>query len=143
MPFFSDDTGFIRIWTITFSGFASVYLFWLSIKVRAREAEAFARLERGIANPFKNNALFSGYRSSFLVVGIPVAIFLFFVDIDELLVPRTILSLFLVLSTITIYALTCDPLPPCSGRLCEKIRGFLYSENSADTDVSKHSGSRL
>lgn len=141
-PFFTDDTGVLLVWTITFSTFASVYLFWLATMVKAREADAFARIARGTANPFKHDPRFSGYRTGYLLVGVPTAIFLSLVDINGYTLLRTILSLFLILSTITMYALTCDPLPPCIGRCREKFRTLFSTVRSAGADVAKHAVSR-
>jgi hypothetical protein len=43
----------------------------------------------------------------------------------------------IVLTTVVLYLLACDPLPPCPGRVWEWLRGAMPARIGADTPVER------
>lgn len=115
-------------------GLLSFYTFLSAMKIGAAERAAFERIAKGLANPHKADGYQKGVRIAFLV-GSPFAYCTFFalsvLHLDDML-PLAIAGIVMLLATPTIYALTCDPLPPCSGRLKEKI-SELFKTRTIDT----------
>ncbi|HSE35205.1 MAG TPA: hypothetical protein VLB83_03710 [Candidatus Paceibacterota bacterium] len=120
-----------------FLAFLSFYTLLSAAKIHGAERAAFERIAKGIANPYKIDSYFRGVRIAFLI-GSPAVYGTFFAlslaSPGEML-PLLIAGLVMLLATPTIYALTCDPIPPCSGRLREKIRDRLVAWRSAHASV--------
>jgi hypothetical protein len=102
--------------------FAAALLYVLTqtvfkVSIEAYETAAYRRVAKGLRNPrwLRDAPL----RTSFLTLSLlllgPVA----FVSIN-LRIPLIILTyLLIVLTTVVLYLLACDPLPPCPGRIKE------------------------
>jgi Na+/melibiose symporter-like transporter len=100
--------------------FCTVLLYVLTqtvfrVPIEAYENEAYRRVEKGLRNPRRvRDALL---RISFLTLSVALCypIFLVYVYRHEHVV---LLSYSLiVLTTVVLYLLACDPLPPCAGKL--------------------------
>ena len=101
----------------------------LTRSIEAIENAAYRRVAKGLRNPrwLRDAPL----RTSFLTLSIllfgPVA----FVSIN-LRIPLIILTYSLIiLTTVVLYLLACDPLPPCVGKVTEWWRGLAASRSAA------------
>jgi uncharacterized membrane protein YoaK (UPF0700 family) len=94
----------------------------LKVPVEASEQSAYLRVARGLRNPRRvRDALL---RILFLTLAIVLAGPVWLVHV-VLHLPIALLSFSLiVLTTILLYVLACDPLPPCAGRVAERLRGM-------------------
>jgi hypothetical protein len=93
--------------------------------VETYELAAYQRVARGLRNPRRvRDALL---RTSFLTLCLVLAypVLFVYVNLHQHLV---LLSyLLIVLTTIVLYVLACDPLPPCVGTVREWMRGLSSS----------------
>jgi len=100
-----------------------VYLshaFWI---IPREEKRSFDRLSKGVANPEKVRVKDRIFR----VIVVFVTIFITFVNILSALMRVGIdfgLQTFLVVIFLHCYFYACDPLPPCRGKLWEKIAAW-------------------
>jgi hypothetical protein len=93
--------------------------------IETYEMAAYQRVARGLRNPRRiRDALL---RTSFLTLCLVLAYPVLFVYIS-LRIHLVLLSYVLILlTTIVLYLLACDPLPPCPGRVREWLRGLSSS----------------
>ena len=93
-----------------------------SVPVENSEAEAYRRVAKGFRNPRRlRDALL---RTSFLTLSLVLSYPAYFVYVT---LHQTLVLLsysLIVLTTVVLYLLACDPLPPCAGTVREWIRGF-------------------
>ena len=99
------------------------------VSIEAYETAAYRRAANGLRNPrwLRDAPL----RTSFLTLSVllfgPVA----FVSVN-LRIPLIVLTYSLVvLTTVVLYLLACDPLPPCVGKVNEWWRGLAPSQSAA------------
>ena len=97
--------------------------------IEAYEDNAYRRVAKGFRNPRRvRDALL---RISFLTLSLVLCYPILLVYI-HLRVHIALLSYFLiVLTTVVLYLLACDPLPPCAGKVSEWIRGSVPSRVAA------------
>ena len=93
----------------------------LKVPIEAYENNAYHRVAKGLRNPRRvRDALL---RMSFLTLSIVLLYPIGFVFIT-VRAPLVLLTYSLiVLMTVVLYVLACDPLPPCAGKLREWLRG--------------------
>jgi hypothetical protein len=113
---------------------ALVYLLTQTVfrtPIETYETAAYQRVARGLRNPRRiRDALL---RTSFLTLCLVLAYPVIFVYVN-LRIHLVLLSyLLIVLTTIVLYLLACDPLPPCVGKVREWMRGLAPSR-AAVTD---------
>lgn len=90
--------------------------------VEAAENEAYRRAARGLRNPrrIRDSELRVAFLSLTIILGSPLlAAYVTLHTIIALLTYSLIL-----LTTVLLYVLACDPLPPCEGKLFERIRAL-------------------
>jgi hypothetical protein len=99
--------------------------------VEAYEQSAYRRVAKGLRNPRRLRD--APLRISFL--GMSLMLFYPVLLVHRTLGHRTVLVgyFLLVLTTLVLYVLACDPLPPCEGR----IRGWLRAFAGVPLDVSR------
>jgi len=112
------------------AGFCAVLLYTLTqtifkVPIETSESHAYRRVANGLRNPRRLGD--AQLRISFLtlsfVLSYPVLLVYF-----NLHMPVVFLSYSLiVLTTIVLYLLACDPLPPCAGKVREWLRGLVPS----------------
>ncbi len=91
------------------------------VPVEAYENSAYRRVARGLRNPRRvRDALL---RIVFLTLALVLAFPTFFVDVNLHLGVFLLSYSLIVLTTVVLYLLACDPLPPCVGTLTEWLRG--------------------
>ena len=93
----------------------------LKVPIEAYETNAYHRVAKGLRNPRRvRDALL---RTSFLTLSIVLSFPIGFVFIN-VRAPIVLLTYSLiVLITVVLYVLACDPLPPCAGKVREWLRG--------------------
>ena len=99
------------------------------VPIEAYENEAYRRVAKGLRNARRiRDALL---RISFLTLSFVLFYPILFAYIN-FRVPMALLTYSLiVLTTIVLYLLACDPLPPCAGKLTEWLRGSAPSRLAA------------
>jgi hypothetical protein len=85
------------------------------------EVAAYQRVARGLRNPrrIRDTLL----RTSFLTLCLVLAYPVLFVYLNLHLHLVLLSYLLIVLTTVVLYLLACDPLPPCTGKVREWMRG--------------------
>lgn len=102
--------------------------------IEAYENEAYRRVAKGLRNPRRVRD--AHLRISFLTLSFVLCYPIFFVYMT-LRVHVVLLSyVLIVLTTIVLYVLACDPLPPCAG----KVRAWLRQAIPARLAASEASG---
>lgn len=95
----------------------------LRVPIETSESEAYRRVARGARNPRRiRDALL---RIPFLTLSIALLypVLLIHASFET---PLALLSYSLiVLTTVVLYLLACDPLPPCEGKVTEWLRGAM------------------
>jgi hypothetical protein len=90
--------------------------------IEAYEAAAYRRVAKGFRNPRRiRDALL---RVSFLTLSLVLGYPFLFVYIHLHLVVVLLSYSLIVLTTVVLYLLACDPLPPCAGTVTQWIRGW-------------------
>jgi hypothetical protein len=119
--------------------FCSGLLYGLSqtifkVPIEAYENAAYRRVEKGVRNPRRvRDALL---RTSFVTLSVALCypILLVYLNLRNHVV---LLSyLLIVLTTVVLYLLACDPLPPCPGKLRVWLRGTAPSRLAASESPS-------
>jgi hypothetical protein len=101
--------------------------------IETYETAAYLRVARGLRNPRRVRDTM--LRTSFLTLCLILAYPVLFVYVN-LRIHLVLLSyLLIVLTTVVLYLLACDPLPPCVGRVREWTRG-LSSSRAAVPDAN-------
>lgn len=90
--------------------------------VEAREADAYRRVQKGLVNPrrLRDTQLRISFLTLSVLLGPPMLLAWF-----QLRQPIALLTpALIILTTVVLYVLACDPLPPCVGKVTEWARGF-------------------
>jgi hypothetical protein len=108
--------------------FCAVLLYALTqtvfrVSIEAIEASAYRRVARGLRNPRRLRD--APLRVSFLTLSLLLGYPLYFVYATLRLRFAIFSYVLVVLTTVIMYLLACDPLPPTAGRLREWIGGVL------------------
>lgn len=93
--------------------------------IETYEAAAYQRVARGLRNPrrIRDALLRTSFLTLCLVLAYPVAFVYFNLHLHLVLLSYVLI----LLTTIVLYLLACDPLPPCVGKVREWMRGFFPS----------------
>jgi hypothetical protein len=99
------------------------------VPIEAHEAAAYGRVAKGFRNPrrVRDAPLRLSFLTLSLVLGYPI--FFVYINLHSYLVLLTY-SL-IVLTTVVLYVLACDPLPPCAGGIRQRLRGSALSRLAA------------
>ena len=106
----------------------------LKVPLEIYENSAFHRVAKGLRNPRRvRDALL---RISFLTLSVVLSYpILVLYSISHAAVLLLTYSL-IVLTTVVLYVLACDPLPPCAGKVREWLRGLAHAPAaSAETPI--------
>jgi hypothetical protein len=104
------------------------------MSIEAYETNAYHRVAKGLRNPRRvRDALL---RISFLTLSIgllyPILLVYFNLRLRLALLSYSLI----ILTTVVLYLLACDPLPPCTGKLREWLRGWAMSRAGAPDAAS-------
>jgi len=108
--------------------------------IETYENNAYRRVAKGLRNPRRvRDALL---RISFLTLSIVLFYPILFVYINLRLRVVLLSYSLIVLTTVVLYLLACDPLPPCAGKVRSWLRGLVPSrlaapESSRYTDLTQ------
>jgi len=102
--------------------------------IEGYENDAYRRVAKGLRNPRRVRD--ARLRISFLTLSFLLFYPILFVHMN-LRVPMALLTYSLiVLTTVVLYLLACDPLPPCAGKLREWLRGSAPSMEAVRAGTS-------
>jgi hypothetical protein len=89
------------------------------VSIEGSEDNAYRRVAKGLRNPRRIRD--APLRISFLTLSVLYPLLFIYINLR---IPVALLSYpLVVLTTGVLYLLACDPLPPCAGRLRERLRG--------------------
>src|SRR5436190_13294479 len=99
------------------------------VPIEEYEVNAYRRVAKGYRNPRRvRDAML---RWAFLTLSIVLWYPIVFVYVHLHLNGLLLGYLLIVLTTLLLYLLACDPLPPCAGRVRDWLRGFGFSGGAA------------
>jgi hypothetical protein len=105
------------------------------VPIETTERNAYRRVAKGLRNPRRVRDLL--LRMSFLTLSLfMLTPSLFLYMYFRVQIAALSYSL-IVLTTVVLYLLACDPLPPCPGRVWEWLRGAVPARIGADTPVER------
>jgi hypothetical protein len=126
----------LRVFVALFCGGVFVILTKTIFRVSldASEAQAYRRLTKGLRNPrrIRDVQLRIAFLTISIVLTLPLWLAYTFLGMRVMLATE----LLAVLTTVLLYILACDPLPPCEGKLRERLRGLsaMRAHTSASAD---------
>ena len=98
---------------------------FFKVPIEASENDAYRRVAKGVKNPRRVRD--AQLRISFLTLSILLGAPAVFVVTTLRLNLVLTAYLLIVLTTVVLYVLACDPLPPCTGKVREWARSFARS----------------
>jgi hypothetical protein len=99
------------------------------VPIEAYENDAYRRVAKGFRNPRRvRDALL---RISFLTLSFGLCYPILLVYINLRAHVALLSYALIVLTTVVLYLLACDPLPPCAGKLSEWLRGSVPARPAA------------
>ena len=93
------------------------------MSIEASENEAYRRLAKGLRNPRRIRD--AQLRIAFLTLSIVLSYPLWFAYVTLHLRFVLLTDALIILTTVVLYVLACDPLPPCAGTVREWLRGLV------------------
>lgn len=107
-------------------------LFKTSIELA--EGEAYRRVAKGLRNPRRIRD--AQLRIAFLTLSIVLSYPLWFVYVFLRLRFVLLTEALIILTTVVLYVLACDPLPPCAGKVKEWLRGMAPAQKASEPGLS-------
>jgi hypothetical protein len=92
------------------------------VSIEASETAAYQRVAKGLRNPRRLRD--AQLRIAFLTLSIVLSYPLWFAYVTLRLRFILLTEALIVLTTVVLYVLACDPLPPCAGRIREWLSGM-------------------
>jgi hypothetical protein len=125
----------LRIFVALFCGGVFLVLTRTVFKtpIESMEAEAYRRVEKGLRNPrrVRDVQLRISFLTLSLMLSYPLALAYAALHLRFALLTEALI----VLTTILLYVIACDPLPPCRGKVAEWLRDMLPAR-PADADAA-------
>ncbi len=105
------------------------------VSIEAYENSAYHRVAKGFRNPRRvRDALL---RISFLTLSVVLAYPILFIYVNLRVRIALLTYSLIVLTTIVLYLLACDPLPPCPGKVKEWLRGAVPARLPGASDPAR------
>ena len=98
------------------------------VSIEASEIEAYRRVAKGLRNPRRIRD--AQLRIAFLTLSVVLSYPLWFAYITLQLRFILLTEALIILTTVVLYVLACDPLPPCTGRVREWLRAMAPARNA-------------
>ena len=119
----------LRIFVALFSGgvFLVLTRTIFKVSIEASETQAYLRVAKGLRNPRRVRD--AQLRIAFLTLSVVLTYPLWLAYITLHLRFIVLTEALIVLTTVVLYILACDPLPPCAGRVREWLRGLVPARN--------------
>ena len=92
------------------------------VSIESVEQNAYSRTAKGLRNPRRIRD--ASLRMSFLTLSVLLSYPTFFLDMDFQADVGLLGYWLVVLMTVVLYVLACDPLPPCTGKIANWIHGL-------------------
>jgi hypothetical protein len=92
------------------------------VSIEASEAEAYRRVAKGLRNPRRIRD--AQLRIAFLTLTVVLSYPLWFAYLTLRLRLLLLTEALILLTTVVLYLLACDPLPPCAGKVKEWLRAM-------------------
>ena len=129
--YFWGNGAALRIFIALFCG-AVLYALTQTIfkvPVEAYEEDVYRRLTKGFRNPrrVRDAQLRISFLTLSVVLSYPIVFAYITLRIHALLLSYSLI----VLTTVVLYLLACDPLPPCAGTVKQWLRGLVLSRLAA------------
>ena len=96
------------------------------VSIEASEAAAYRRVAKGLRNPRRIRD--AQLRIAFLTLSIVLSYPLWFAYLTLHLRFVLLTEALIILTTVVLYVLACDPLPPCAGKVKEWLRGTAQAQ---------------
>lgn len=106
------------------------------VPIEAYENSAYTRVSKGLRNPRRVRDML--LRISFMTLSLVLLYPVILVYVNLRLHIAALSYSLIVLTTVVLYLLACDPLPPCAGKVSEWLRGSAPSRLA----TSESTGSR-
>jgi hypothetical protein len=124
----------LRVFVAVFCGavFFALTRTIFKVPIEASEAEAYRRVARGLRNPRRIRD--AQLRIAFLTLSVVLFYPLWFAYITLHLHFVLLTDALIILTTVVLYVLACDPLPPCASKVREWLRGMAPAQVSPVTN---------
>jgi len=118
----SDDL-VLRVFVALFCGgvFFALTRTIFRVSIEASESAAYQRVAKGLRNPRRLRD--SQLRIAFLSLSVLLSYPLWFAYVTLRLRFVLLTEILIILTTVVLYVLACDPLPPCAGKVRDWLRG--------------------
>jgi hypothetical protein len=118
------------------AGFCGAVFFVLTrtifkVSIEASETEAYRRVAKGLRNPRRIRD--AQLRIAFLTLSIVLSYPLWFAYVTLHLRIVLLTESLIVLTTVVLYVLACDPLPPCAGRVADWLRALAAARKATSS----------
>src|SRR6478672_4636064 len=115
----------LRVFVAMFCGgvFFALTRTLFKVSIDAAETEAYRRVAKGLRNPRRIRD--AQLRIAFLTLSVVMSFPLWFAYITLHLRFVLLTDALIILTTVVLYVLACDPLPPCAGTVREWLRGLM------------------
>ena len=126
----------LRVFVALFCGgvFVAMTRSIFKMSIEAAEAEAYRRLAKGLGNPRRHRD--AQLRIAFLTLSVVLSYPLWFAYLTLQLRFALLTEALIILTTVVLYVLACDPLPPCAGRVRTWLRGIVPARSANAPDVA-------
>jgi hypothetical protein len=103
------------------------------VSIEASETAAYRRLAQGLRNPRRLRD--AQLRIAFLTLSIVLSypLWLAYVTLHQRLILLT--EALIILTTVVLYVLACDPLPPCAGKVTAWLRGMVPARTASGVEI--------
>jgi hypothetical protein len=114
----------LRVFVAMFCGavFVALTRTIFKVPIETSETEAYQRVARGLRNPRRVRD--AQLRIAFLTLSVVLSCPLWFAYMTLHLHFVLLTDALIILTTVVLYVLACDPLPPCAGTVKERLRGM-------------------
>jgi hypothetical protein len=131
----------LRVFVALFCGgvFFALTRTIFKVSIEASETEAYRRLVKGLRNPRRIRD--AQLRIAFLTLSIVLSYPLWFAYITLHVRFVLLTEALIILTTVVLYVLACDPLPPCAGTVRAWLRGMAPAR-SATAPTSRGAAAR-
>jgi hypothetical protein len=120
----------LRVFVAVFCGavFFALTRTIFKVPIEASEAEAYRRVAKGLRNPRRMRD--AQLRIAFLTLSVVLCYPLWLAYITLHLRFVLLTDALIILTTVVLYVLACDPLPPCASKVREWLRGMAPAHTS-------------
>src|SRR5216684_7315552 len=132
----------LRVFVAVFCGavFVALTRTIFKVPIETSETEAYRRVAKGLRNPRRIRD--AQLRIAFLTLSVVLSYPLWFAYITLHLRLVLLAEALIILTTVVLYVLACDPLPPCTGTVREWLRGLVPARKANAPTTLRGSSSR-